>query len=200
MNIYKIYYIIIILIVVSCNNPKEEIFWVSGFKNEKNNVSTLLIQKSDTLKSENFVSLNKNIDGFNFEEGYLKKIIVKVHEDKYALIKELEKKKDYRVSLNGKWKLEIEKDTLLNPTLNIMLGKMYLNGNSYCNNYKGNIQFIGFNSVKFDKINSTKKFCKLLSKEEKYLNKLGQIETYLIKGNYLYFYNKGNKILSFKKY
>ncbi len=200
MNIYKIYYIIIILIVVSCNNPKEEIFWVSGFKNEKNNVSTLLIQKSDTLKSENFVSLNKNIDGFNFEEGYLKKIIVKVHEDKYALIKELEKKKDYRVSLNGKWKLEIEKDTLLNPTLNIMLGKMYLNGNSYCNNYKGNIEFIGFNSVKFDKINSTKKICKLLSKEEKYLNKLGQIETYLIKGNYLYFYNKGNKILSFKKY
>ncbi len=200
MNIYKIYYIIIILIVVSCNNPREEIFWVSGFKNEKNNVSTLLIQKSDTLKSENFVSLNKNIDGFNFEEGYLKKIKVKVHEDKYALIKELEKKKDYRVSLNGKWKLEIEKDTLLNPTLNIMLGKMYLNGNSYCNNYKGNIEFIGFNSVKFDKINSTKKICKLFSKEEKYLNKLGQIETYLIKGNYLYFYNKGNKILSFKKY
>ncbi len=202
MSTYKIYYLLIILIAVSCNKPKEEIFWVSGFKNEKNNISTLLIQKSDTLKNENFISLNKNIDGFNFEEGYLKKIKVKERENKFIFLEELEKKKDYRVNLTGKWKLEIENDTIINtqkPTLNIMLNKMHFNGTNYCNNYRGNIDVISFNSIKFNKINSAKKFCDFLSIEQKYLAKLSQIETYLIKGNYLYFFNKGVKTLTFKK-
>jgi heat shock protein HslJ len=202
MSVHKIYYLLLIFIIVSCNKPKEETFWVSGFKNDKNNIPTLLIQRSDTLKNENFISLNRNIDGLNFEEGYLKKIKVKEQENKYILLKELEKKKDYRINLLGKWKLKIENDTLINtqkPILNIMLNKMHFNGTSYCNNYIGNIDLVSFNSIKFNKINSTKKFCNLMDLEQKYLDKLTHTETYLIKGNHLYFYNKGVKTLSFTK-
>jgi heat shock protein HslJ len=202
MSVHKIYYLLLIFIIVSCNNSKEEIFWVSGFKNNQNNNSALLILRSDTLKNINFISLNKNIEGFNFEEGYLKKIKVKEQEDKYILLKELEKKKDYRTNLVGKWKLKIENDTILNtqkPTLNIMLNKMNFNGTNYCNNYRGNIDLVSFNSIKLHKINNTKKMCDLMNSEQNYLNKLTSTETYLIKGNHLYFYNKGVKTLSFTK-
>ena len=202
MSVHKIYYLLLIFIIVSCNNSKEETLWVSGFKNNQNNNPTLLIQKSDTLKNINFISLNKNIEGFNFEEGYLKKIKVKKQEDKYILLKELEKKKDYRMNLLGKWKLKIKNDTIINsktPTLNILLNNMSINGIIYCNNYKGIIDLLSFNSIKFHKINNTKKMCDLMNSEQNYLDKLTSTETYLIKGNHLYFYNKGIKTLSFTK-
>ena len=65
--------------------------------------------------------------------------------------------------------------------------------------FVGPDEFVKEMTVKFNQINSTKKFCNLLKIEQKYLVKLSHIETYLIKGNYLYFLNKGVKILTFKK-
>jgi len=206
MKPYKIYLILIMLVFVSCNKPEEETFWISGFKTKvstSSNLKVLNIHRKEKLNNLSWEHFDKKIEGFNFEEGYLKKIKVKKQGSKYTLIDEIEKKVDYRMSLIGSWVLHKNKGAVLKtklPILNIFLDKMNIQGTSYCNNYIANIKSLSFNSINFDEISNPKKYCKSLNKEEEYLKNLKNTNTFLIKGRYLYFYDiKGVKVMTFKK-
>ena len=202
----SVLYLLLFVILTKCNAPKEEVFWVQGFKVENTNKQQVFaIQEGSTLRNEAFTPLNKNIEGFNFEEGYLKKIEVKEEANQYILLREIEKKKDYRIHLNGDWILktvfEIAPDiTEKKAVLKMNLNKMKLQGKGYCNDYEGNIRMLNFNTVHFSIRKLTKKTCLQNDLEQLYFNTLENTNTYLIKGKNVYFYDAtGKKTLSFTK-
>lgn len=202
----SVLYLLLFVILTKCNAPKEEVFWVQGFKVENTNKQQFFaIQKGNTVRNEAFTPLNKNIEGFNFEEGYLKKIEVKEEANQYILLREIEKKKDYRMHLNGDWILktvfEIAPDiTEKKAVLKINLNKMKFQGKGYCNDYVGSIRMLNFNTVHFSIRKLTKKTCLQNDLEQLYFNTLENTNTYLIKGKNVYFYDAtGKKTLSFTK-
>ena len=198
-----------------------QIYWVSGIKVEcdagAGKMQCLQVYTGADLENAEWEYLYASIDGFNFEEGYLKKIEVKkekidptqVPADassvKYTMVKELEKKQDYRSLIGGNWILNRLNDKPVAgaptvPTLQIDLRGKRVSGNNGCNNYSGSIENLTSNSIKIGVIAATKKACKGDNLEAGYSQAFNNIETYQIKGENLIFYgNGGNKLLSFRK-
>ncbi|MGY5353781.1 META domain-containing protein [Wenyingzhuangia sp. IMCC45467] len=218
---------ILILIVVcisileSCTSTKNNVFWVSGIKTTcvsgAGKTNCLEIFKGDSLVNPTWENFYAPIHGFNFEEGYLKKIEVKKEKSDpknvpadassitYTLVKELEKQKDIRVLLEGSWVLGSINNHPINrmvrvPSLKINLRTMNISGNGGCNQYSGNIKRITSNTFNLGNIISTQKACLSKNIESEYLKALNDVNTYHIKGSHLIFYNhKGEIILSFIK-
>ncbi len=119
----------VIFLLVSCatykankpNKPNNYIYWVNSAKAPCTGVSEmqcLSVQKGETIISEDWQYFYSAIDGFNYQPGYIYKLIV--HEEKikkekvpadassikYTLVKVLEKEQDARLRINDIWVLE----------------------------------------------------------------------------------------------
>jgi len=213
--------IISFLVAVSCasTKPNNKILWVSGYKTEASGVGKMQVlnihngENLDNQKWENFYS---PIEGFNFEEGYLKKIEVKeekvenVPADassiKYVLVKELEKTIDNRNLLNGDWILAKLNDAPINksivlPTLKINLGQKRISGSSGCNSYSGYIEKLSTNKLKLGNIISTEMACISNNNiEHELYGAFGKIDSFVINNGNLTFYSAdGKKLLMFIK-
>jgi len=215
-----------ILILQSCTatknlNSDNSTFWVSGFKTEASagagKMKTLQIYRGDDLNTATWENFYTSIEGFTFEEGYLQKIEVKeekldrnqVPADastiKYTLVQVLEKQKDIRVILNGKWTLQRLNDHPISkkyrvPSLEIDLTQNQISGNNSCNDYTGQILSITASKMGLGNIAATQKMCRDMSIADEFNQALNSINTYQIKGDNLIIYNeKGEKILSFMK-
>jgi len=200
----------------------EHIYWVNSLKAKCVGVAPRLclqIQKGDKLNSEGWELFYAAISGFEYEPGYIYKIVVKeeaipsqqVPADgssiRYTLIKVLEKQLDSKLRLHDIWALEsIEsKDLSLEgrqkrPQLEINLQKMNIVGNDGCNNFTGNIQNIDLEKITFGPIATTRKICPDMSVPNKFHQHINQVQAYSIKGLKLYLYdNQGNELFGFKK-
>lgn len=219
--------IVMSFVIASCTTTKEvlseskQIWWVSGVQTEcstgAGKMNCLNIHKNEDRNNLKWETFYSKIEDFEFEEGYLKKIEVKIEKRKaqdipadgtafkYTLVKELEKEVAYQASLNGGWVLAQLNDKPINrsivlPHLEINLSKKLIAGNGGCNNYSGVIEGLTPNTIQFSKIVSTKKACLNKNIENEYYELLNKVNTYQIKGVNLIFYNKeGQKILSFLK-
>jgi heat shock protein HslJ len=208
-----------LLILQSCGISKNKTFWVSGIKTEctagAGKMECLNIYRGDDISKAKWENFYVNIEGFEFEEGFLKKIEVKEEQlknvpadastIKYTMIKELEKQLDYRTLLDGNWVLNRLNDNPIDrsvklPEMEIRLKQMQVRGTSGCNTYSTKISKLATNAIKFCTIVSTKKACISKNIEQKYFETLSTVETYQIKGENLTFYNeKGEKIVSYMK-
>lgn len=198
-----------------------QIYWVSGTKAEcdagAGKMQCLQVHKGADLENADWEYFYTGIEGFNFEEGYLKKIEVKEEKIdpaqmpadassvKYTMVKELEKKQDYRSLIGGDWILQRLNDKPVAgaptvPTLQIDLKGKRVSGNNGCNNYSSGIEKLTPNSIELGVVAATKKACKGDNLEARYSKAFNNIDTYQIKGENLIFYgNGGNKLLSFRK-
>lgn len=203
------------------NNQSNNIYWISGTKTDcvggAGKRQCLNVYKGEDLNNANWEHFYASIEGFDFEEGYMKKIEVKeekldaknVPADassiKYTLVKELEKQPDYRSLVSGNWSLTQLNDAPINkmvvvPTMEIDLNQMRVSGNSGCNNYSGQIKRLSPNTINWGNIVSTKKACITKNIEQEFNQAMSSVNTYQIKGDKLIFYDQSSKkMLSFMK-
>ncbi len=208
------------LLLNSCSTNKNKIMWVSGIKTEcsagAGKMQCLYVYKGETLDDANWENFYAKIEGFEFEEGFMKKLEIKEGKIdnppadgssiKYTMVKELDKKVDYRANVNGDWTLSRLNDAPVNrsvklPNMIINLSRMQVSGNGGCNNYTGKITKLTSNTIDFGNIVNTKRAC-LVNKniEQEYFTALNSINSFQIKGNNLIFYNeKGDKVFSYLK-
>lgn len=210
-----------ILILQACSSSNSSIYWVSGIKTEcsagAGTMNCLNVYKGQDLSDAVWENFYSNIEGFEFEEGFLQKIEVEeikldpknVPADassiKYIMVKELETKPDTRISVRGNWILgrlngaPINKSIVL-PTMNLNLNQMRIAGSGGCNNYTGSIDKLTTGTLNFGTIASTKKACINNNIEDDYLKVLNSVKTYETNELTLTFMDSdGNEILSFLK-
>ncbi|PHI20763.1 hypothetical protein CEQ90_06850 [Lewinellaceae bacterium SD302] len=204
--------------VDSTNN--NQIWWVSGFKTQcsggAGKMECLKVHKGSDLNDPEWEYFYSSIEGFEYEEGFLKKIELTIEELptgqvpadasslKYTLVRELEKNVDYRTLLNGEWTLTRLENNPINrsvplPELTIDLKEMRINGTGGCNNYTGQIKSLTFNSIELSKIAGTRKACPGPTIENEYFKALGEVGSFRIKGNNLMLFNDGKELLAFMK-
>ncbi|CAM1339275.1 META domain-containing protein [Tenacibaculum aestuarii] len=218
--------IIVSLVLQSCGSLKntgstEEVFWVSGIKTEcsagAGKMNCLNVYKGNNIAEATWELFYAPIEGFIFEEGTLQKIKVKVERlnpkdvpadassIKYTFLEKIESQADIRTYLAGEWSVTSLYDREFNettnaPSLTIDLNKNRVSGNDSCNNYTGQISNITSQSLKIKTVTTTRRMCFIMDVANSYNKALGEINTYLIKGNNLIFFNKeGKKTVSFTK-
>lgn len=203
----------------SCSTNTNKIFWVSGIKTECSTgvekTQCLNVYKGENLDNATWENFYAQIEGFEFEEGVMKKLEIKEEKIenptadgssiKYTMIKELEKKTDYLAKINGDWTLHKINDTPVDksikaPNMLIKLSQKQISGIGGCNNYTGKITYLTSNKIKFGNIANTNRACVFKNIEPTYFKALNDANTFQIKGNNLIFYNKkGYRILSYLK-
>ena len=228
MNKLTVILLAILFAASSCTVTKDvpaavvpnQIWWVSGFKTECESVekvNCLAVHKNENISNPNWENLYSNIEGFEFEAGYLKKIEIKMEKldpknvpadassVKYTLVKELKKEVDARTNIIGKWMLNRLNDKPISrsvqvPSMEIDLNQMRVSGSGGCNKYFGAIEKLTTNMIQFGEIASTKMACFNNDIERDYHKVFSTVKTYLVEGDNLTFYNAtGNKILSYTK-
>ena len=206
----------------STEKAEETILYVNSSKVDCTGVGKmkcLQTQESVTLKPNDWKNFYGNIEGFEFEPGYIYKLAVKkekldpatVPADastlKYSLVKVIEKNKDEKMRLNDTWALKsinneaIDSETFKKqPILEIQLNKMKIFGNDGCNNMFGSIKSLNENNITFGALGGTKMACPNMEISSKYTSVLGKTKTYKIDDLQLYFYDAdGNELLRFEK-
>ncbi len=212
----------VLLILVSCSkkNGTTSVIWISGFKTTCESgagaSNCLLINKSNELANEEWELFYSDIEGFEFQEGYLKKVEIlrqKPNDNKrapmdksiskYVLVKELEKRQDHRPSLVAHWQLEGIHGTSIDkkitpPTLDFNLSEMKIHGNGGCNRYDGTIKQLGIKSIAFGNVLNTLSICAEVNVEGQYLGSLDKISSYEVNDSILNLYDgQENVIMSF---
>lgn len=205
----------------SCKTASSNTLWVSGVKTDCETAAgmtkCLNVQRGEELDAQPWQTLTSNIDGFQFEEGFAKKITIKsekmdakdVPADalsmKYTQVKELRKIADDKTALSGSWVLANLDGKPLNrmivlPTLNIDLAKMQVSGNGGCNTYSGGFKSLNSKEMRLGDMLNTMMACNNENIEAQYLKKLSTADYYTVRVDILTIYNKfGDNILSFYK-
>lgn len=200
----------------------ENVYWINSLKAKCVGVAPkrcLQIQKGNEFKDNDWKLFYAAIEGFEYEEGYIYKIIVKedqISSDripadassiKYTLVKVLEKQLDHKIGLHDIWALEsIQRkqiklqDRQQRPQLEINLQKMKIMGNDGCNNFVGDIVNIDSENIVFSTVAATKKACFNMDIPNRFHQNIISVQTYSRKNLRLYLYdNQGNELFAFKK-
>ena len=226
MNLKSITLLITLVIIQSCATKKNahlgtHTFWISGYKTAcdagAGKAECLQVFNGENLTEAHWENFYSQIEGFEFELGYLQKIEVKTTElskmeiasdrssIKYTLVKVLEKKSDSRMILNGDWKLsEINGIELENenqkPILKMDLTKKQVSGTNGCNNYSGIIQNVSLSEITFGKLITTLKACIDMKTANAFDTAFQLIKKYKVEGNQLTFFDESNKeLMTFTK-
>ncbi len=207
------------ILLNSCSINNNKIFWVSGIKTECSyglaKMQCLNVHKGATLDKENWEIFYDEIEGFEFEEGFMKKLEVREekidnppaggHSVKFIMVRELDKKVDYRAKVAGDWTLNkinnltIDK-SVKHANITINLNQMQIKGVGECNDYTGQITELTSNTIRFGKIVCASKISDFEDIDQDYFALLNAVSTFQIKNDVLIFYNKkGDKILSYVK-
>lgn len=210
-----------LIILQSCSTPKNDVMWIGGIKTQCDSGNgmreCLNVYKGEDLKDEKWENMHSNIDGLDFEEGFMKKIEVKkVKKDtknlpadassiKYSLVKELERKEDPRAQLQGNWILATINGGNINrmvviPTMMFDVKGMSISGNGGCNLYSTQIAELTTQEIKFKQGLGTLKACNNKNIESEYHKALSSVEKYKVSDNKLTFHDQdGNTVLSYLK-
>ncbi len=224
----KYYFILaVIFTLFSCtsnraNLPGNSVYWVNSSKvpcTGAGNMQCLVVQKGESINPENWKSFYANIEGFEFEPGYIYKLIV--HEEKlnkenvpadassvkYSLVEVLEKKQDMRLRINDIWVLtSIEGETIQSsqkgetPRIEFNVAKMRVSGNDGCNNFTGSIKKLDTGAIEFGPLAGTRKFCQNMAIPDRFNKVLNKTTGYKIENMQLTLTDKSGKaLLVFKK-
>lgn len=221
MDRIKLLLPVALIILHSCSTTRNRIFWVSGVKTECSSgggkMQCLNVHKGKHINDPNWETFYAPIRGFEFDEGYLQKIEVKesrlnknnVPADgstlQYELVKVLDKQKDIRATLHGRWTLVRLHDAPLNkmvtvPTMTIDLAKKRFSAYGGCNQFTAQIVSLTNAEINLGTIMGTKKACISKNIETEFQEAVNTIKTYEIKDKTVTFMDEsGKKVLEFIK-
>ncbi|MEN8158208.1 MAG: DUF4377 domain-containing protein [Bacteroidota bacterium] len=185
----QLYFILGALILTSCGgvgkkNADTHVYWVNSLKVPCVGVAPmqcLQVQKGETPDPAAWELFYAAIEGFEFEEGYRYKLLVKeTHLDSsmvpadgssiaYTLVKLLEREQDTRLLLHDIWVVESiggenltpdpGEERVSLPRLEINVGEMRYHGNDGCNNFFGEIIELGETAFRLGIAAGTRKMC-----------------------------------------
>jgi len=200
----------------------EYIYWVNSLKFECSGVGRmqcLKIQKGNELNKNEWKFFYDKIDGFEYEQGYIYKIIVKedkiqteqVRADassiKYTLIKILDKKFDEKIKLHDTWELEsirgealVLHSRLKRPQIEINIKTNRISGNDGCNNFTGRITAVDSKKITFGTLAGTRKACIDMEISDRFSKNISKACTYSVKKSKLHLFDdQGTELLVFRK-
>ena len=212
---------------LSCSggDKKQEqyVYWVNSNKASCVGLvpkKCLQIQKSETLDPSAWESFHAPIQGFEYQAGYIFKIVVKErHLDpadlpadassiEYILVEILEKRQDMKLRINQIWvAIEIKGEILLDgvsglslPKLEINVGDMRYMGTDACNNYNGGIIELDDHTIRFGVAAGTRMMCMDMKIPDLFNATLPEVMTWEIKENKLHLFDAdGKEVMQLKK-
>ncbi|MCB0516393.1 MAG: META domain-containing protein [Chitinophagales bacterium] len=211
-----------LLLLQACTSTKNSTLWVSGIKTEcsagAGKMECLNVYKGNDINNPQWENFYAPIEGFNFEEGFLKKIEVKEEKldpknapadassIKYTLLKEIEKKPDTRVQVQGDWLLASIDGGPINrmeklPNISINLSQKSISGSDGCNNFSGTIKNITESKLDLGTLAGTKKMCVKMTTPDQFNKLMSTVSAYKLKSHTLELLDaEGKAVLSFIKY
>lgn len=215
----------IFFLACSADDKKQDqyVYWVNSTKVSCVGLAStkcLQIQKSETPDPSAWESFHGSIQGFEYEAGYIYKIVVKEnHLDpadlpadassiEYTLVEILEKRQDLKLRINDIWvaieiKGEIlpsEEDSISFPQLEINVGEMRYMGNDACNNYNGGIIELDDQTIRFGIAAGTRMMCMDMKIPDLFNTSLPEVLTWEIQENKLQLFDaNGKEVMLLKK-
>jgi len=213
-----------IIWLASCS-PAEKgtIYWVNSYTVDCVGVGPmkcLLIQKGETMVVGEWQNFYAPIEGFNYEPGFIYKLLVKEEEMenvpadassvRYTLIEVLEKNEDTRLALNGTWdafkingsviKLSRQRDAGVIPQIEISIQEMAIRGINGCNNLSGKILSIKDNQIEFGPIAATNKMCPDMTIADSFNEAMDGVKKFKVEdGKLILLAEDGTELLEFNK-
>lgn len=218
----KLFFLFSTFFFLSCssgdNTQDQHIYWVNSTKASCIGLAPtkcLQIQRSESLNPSAWESFHGSIQGFEYQEGYIYKIIVKeTHLDpadvpadassiEYTLVEILEKRQDLRLRINDIWvatkikgeSLSSEGDEVSLPQLEINVGEMRYMGNDACNQFNGGIIGLDDQSIRFGIAAGTRMMCVDMRIPDLFNTSLPEVRTWEIEENILKLFDTDGKEL-----
>ncbi len=212
------------LLWTSCGTTQkanETTMWINSQRVDCTGVGRMKcmqIQEGEKLETGKWKSFYSQIEGFDFEEGYLYKLKIKKEEldpatvpadassIKYSLVEIVSKEKV--ISLGGEWvAISINRKTIASrdenmkmPTITLEETSKKITGFSGCNNLVGTFETTGENGFKVGNVASTRKMCPTPNVESDFLKALNTAATYTVSEKRLVFFGaEGAEVLSFSR-
>jgi len=226
----NIFFLLMTVLIISCTTQKHpttnpQIYWVNSLKVSCTGVAPmkcLQVQKNKTIEKGKWQNFYANIEGFEFQTGYIYKLSVKEEKTdpakvpadgssvKYTLVEVLEKNPDPKFRIHDIWALEAidgtavekphENDRMQTPKIEVNLTKMTIMGTDGCNNFNGSIKNIEENELTFGPIAATMKMCYDMNIPDKFNTAINKVGKYKIENLKLYLFDeKGSELLRFRK-
>lgn len=220
INKNLLFFVLILLLFVSCSSSRHSTYWVRGYKKPCTGLiemECLEVFQGKNLKKAQWKTIYSSIQGFEFEQGYLKKVILqKEHLNpkevpadassiRYTLVKELKKKKDSLNALQGNWQLThldgakvYENSKAISIHFNISQNNVY--GSDSCNRFFGGIKHFTENEIRIGPIGSTKRWCEDMRLADAFHRVLKNVFFYRLNKDVLFLLDKNQTLLlQFKK-
>lgn len=217
-----------LLLTCACTSqsgPDEHVYWVNSLKVPCEGVAPahcLQVYKGETLDPSEWKFFHGPIDGFEFEAGYVYKLLVKEREldqadvpadassIEYILVRILQKEQDKRLVLNDIWVLEklkgktinrgIDNDQLKMPQLEFHVGEMRYTGTDGCNNIFGGILELNEKTLRFGIGAGTRMMCQHMEVPDEFNRTIPQVNSYEVKDLKLHLLDAdGIELMQFQK-
>ncbi len=200
----------------------ERVYWVDSLKSTCSGVALkqcLRVQQADEISPSGWSLFYNSIAGFQYEEGYLYKLVVKEESipadqvpadgssKKYTLSQIVEKNFDPKILLNDIWLLAgIDGQQFdpggrgRQPQLEISLQDMRVSGSDGCNNFTGSIMLVDSEKIQLGPLAATRKACLNMELPDKFQKSMAKISTYSVQKQTLtMFDSQGKELLLFRK-
>jgi heat shock protein HslJ len=216
---------LLLIFLVSCASLKKNqfVYWVNSAKVPCEGVGEmgcLKVQKADVLDYSNWNLFYSSIEGFDYQPGYIYKLIV--HEEKlntknmpedassikYSLVKVIKKEQDLRLQINDIWIVETIEGSAIDitdkirkrPQIEFQVAEMRVMGNDGCNNFFGSIKVLDPKRIGLGPIAGTKKACMGTNIPDQFNKALDKISAYKVnKGHLLFFDAAGTQLMTLRR-
>jgi len=215
----------IFFLACSAEDKKQDqsVYWVNSTKVSCVGLAPmkcLQIQKSETPDPSAWEAFHESIQGFDYQPGYVYKIVVKENHlnpadlpadassIEYTLVEILEKRQDLRLRINDIWVaieikgeiLSSEEDAYSPPQLEINVGEMRYMGNDACNQYNGGIIELDDQSIRFGIAAGTRMMCEDMRIPNLFNTSLPEVLAWEIQENKLLLFDaEGETVMLLKK-
>ncbi|WP_194777357.1 DUF4377 domain-containing protein [Pararhodonellum marinum] len=199
----------------------EKVLWVNSYKVDCQGVgpmSCLQTQESDEIEFGDWKNFYSNIEGFDYQPGYLYRLKVNVTQREapipadacsliYSLVEIIEKKPDFSLRITDIWKLiEIEDELVEHDQYSkALVFEMNARDRNFfgyagCNNLRGQIVDLDERNIKFSSPASTMMACPEMLTESKVVDLLKEVRKYDVADLRLILQDEsGKKLLTFMK-
>ena len=208
------------MILLSCSAGdklgNKHVYWVNSSKAPCVGMAPTLclqVQKSETLDPAGWQSFHAPIRDFEYEAGYIYKIVVKERQldpasvpadsssMEYTLVEILQKREDPSFRLNDNWKvLWLKEENIPSapegispPRLEIRVGELRYMGNDGCNNFTGGIIELDETTIRFGIAAGTRMMCPEMHVPDLFNSTLPEVLSWEIKENMLHLFDAGGR-------
>jgi heat shock protein HslJ len=223
----NLFFLIGVTLFLSCSGGNkltdQHIYWVNSTKSPCVGMAPtkcLQVQKSETLAPSAWESFYASIIGFDYEPGYIYKILVKERKldpadlsadassIEYTLVEILEKRQDMKFRINDIWvaikikgePILADKEGISTPQLEIHVGEMRYMGTDGCNNYHGGIIELDEHTVRFGVTAMTRMMCEEMKIPDLFNTSIPEIMAWEIKENQLHLFDaEGKEVMLLNK-